>query len=96
MSNNINGDMNIMSNPDRSSDNRTSPKKELRKPHESTQARLSYGPGLLCFYTVYTAIVPMRFHLIEVYVYVTQEFILYSGWCRIKFGHITCFSFLKI
>ncbi|CAG2193906.1 PAIP1 [Mytilus edulis] len=45
MSNNINGDMNIMSNPDRSSDNRTSPKKELRKPHESTQARLSYGPG---------------------------------------------------
>lgn len=45
MSNNINGDMNIMSNPDRSSDNRTSPKKELRKPHESTQARLSFGPG---------------------------------------------------
>lgn len=76
MSNNINGDMNIMSNPDRSSDNRTSPKKELRKPHESTQARLSYGPGLLCFYT---AIVCMELHLIDIYVYVTQELILYSG-----------------
>lgn len=47
MSNNINGANNVRSTldqpvPDGQS---SSPRKELRRPHESTHARLSNGPG---------------------------------------------------
>lgn len=45
MSNYVDNTNGTVSTAGRNSENQTSPKKELRKPHESTHSRLSNGPG---------------------------------------------------